>query len=186
VRVTFRLAVSQSVCLGVEPRPGLMTRYLFWIKKLQSCPYGAPSLTRSRVCLLPVIVGSIVHCHLYSYLQFALKLNHMYNIYKASVSPGSVQQILPYFWYRSPYLYPQEQGGPVIPPGTGLTFRSLLRLAGLRWRYSTPPPHGMKVFDPASSFIASALSAQKTPLTTVSLLSRRCNQLSRDFYRAVS
>jgi hypothetical protein len=27
VQVTLRLTVSQSVCLGVEPRPGLMTRY---------------------------------------------------------------------------------------------------------------------------------------------------------------
>jgi hypothetical protein len=35
----------------------------------------------------------------------------------------------------------QEEGGPVIPPGTGFPFRRLLRLAGLRWRYSTPPPH---------------------------------------------
>jgi hypothetical protein len=40
---------------------------------------------------------------------------------------------------RFPYLYPQEQGGPVIPPGTGLPLR-LLRLAGLRWGYSNPPP----------------------------------------------
>jgi hypothetical protein len=30
---------------------------------------------------------------------------------------------------------PQEQGGSVIPPG-------LLRLAGLRWRHSNPPPRG--------------------------------------------
>jgi hypothetical protein len=37
----------------------------------------------------------------------------------------------------------QEQGGPVIPPGTGFHFRCLLRLAGLRWRYSNPPPHGV-------------------------------------------
>jgi hypothetical protein len=35
----------------------------------------------------------------------------------------------------------QGQGGPVIPPGTGIPFRRLLRLAGLRWKYSTPPPH---------------------------------------------
>jgi hypothetical protein len=49
VRVTLQLTVSQSVCLGVEPRPGLMTRYLFLIEKLQSCPNGAPSLMRGRV-----------------------------------------------------------------------------------------------------------------------------------------
>jgi hypothetical protein len=35
---------------------------------------------------------------------------------------------------------PQEQGGPVIPPGTGFLFVSYL--SGLRWRYSNPPPHG--------------------------------------------
>jgi hypothetical protein len=35
-----------------------------------------------------------------------------------------------------PRIYiPQEQGGPVIPPGTGFHFRRLLRLSGLRWRY---------------------------------------------------
>jgi hypothetical protein len=37
---------------------------------------------------------------------------------------------------------PQEQGGPVIPPGTGFLFRLFLRLAGLRCKYSNPPPHG--------------------------------------------
>jgi hypothetical protein len=31
----------------------------------------------------------------------------------------------------------QYQGGPVIPPGTGFPCRRLLRLAGIRWRYST-------------------------------------------------
>jgi hypothetical protein len=41
-----------------------------------------------------------------------------------------------------PRIYiPQEQGGPVISPGTGFPFRRLLRLSGLRWRYSNPPPH---------------------------------------------
>jgi hypothetical protein len=34
----------------------------------------------------------------------------------------------------------QQQGGLVIPPGTGFPFRRLLRVAGLRWRYSNPPP----------------------------------------------
>jgi hypothetical protein len=35
---------------------------------------------------------------------------------------------------------PQEQGGPLIPSGTGFPFCRLLLLAGLRWRYLTPPP----------------------------------------------
>jgi hypothetical protein len=38
---------------------------------------------------------------------------------------------------------PQEQFGPVIPPGTGFRFRRLLRLAGLQWRYSNPPTRGV-------------------------------------------
>jgi hypothetical protein len=37
---------------------------------------------------------------------------------------------------RSPYLY---------LPDTGFPSRCLLRLAGLRWRYSNPPPHGILV-----------------------------------------
>jgi hypothetical protein len=38
---------------------------------------------------------------------------------------------------------PPDQDVPVIPPGTGFPFHRLLRLAGLRWRYSTPLPHGL-------------------------------------------
>jgi hypothetical protein len=40
-----------------------------------------------------------------------------------------------------PHIYiPQKQGGPVIRPGNRFPFRRLLRLAGIRWRYSNPPP----------------------------------------------
>jgi hypothetical protein len=37
---------------------------------------------------------------------------------------------------------PQEQVGPIIPPGTGFPFHRLLLLTGLRWRYSNSPPRG--------------------------------------------
>jgi hypothetical protein len=47
---------------------------------------------------------------------------------------------------RSRIYIPQEQGGPVISPGTGFLSLRLLRLAGLRWRYSTSPPHGSSNF----------------------------------------
>jgi hypothetical protein len=42
-----------------------------------------------------------------------------------------------------PRIYsPQEQGRPVILPGTRFPFRHLLLLAGLRWRYLNLPPRG--------------------------------------------
>jgi hypothetical protein len=42
-----------------------------------------------------------------------------------------------------PIYIPQQQVGPVISPDTGFPFRPLRRLAGLRWTYSTQPPHGI-------------------------------------------
>jgi hypothetical protein len=64
-----------------------------------------------------------------------------------------------------PRVYiPQKQGGPVIPPGTGFPFHRLLRLAGLRWRYSTPPLRGIcskLVWD--SRYLAPGRTQQKTP-----------------------
>jgi hypothetical protein len=59
-RLTDCQSQCDSVCLVVEPRLGLMTRYSFLVEKSQSCPYGAPSLTRGRVCHLSVIVDSMM------------------------------------------------------------------------------------------------------------------------------
>jgi hypothetical protein len=44
---------------------------------------------------------------------------------------------------RSPYLHPLGTWCPSYTPGTGFHFRHLLRLAGLRWRYWIPSPHGV-------------------------------------------
>jgi hypothetical protein len=56
----------------------------------------------------------------------------------------------------------QAQCGLVIPPGTGFPFRRLLRLEGLRWRYSTPPPHGRLTHSSSSpAYNISARTAQK-------------------------
>jgi hypothetical protein len=41
------------------------------------------------------------------------------------------------------YLYPPGSGWPSYTPGTAFPFHRLLRLAGLRWRYSNPPPNGL-------------------------------------------
>jgi hypothetical protein len=93
---------------------------------LRSSCWVAPSLTRWGVCNLLV--------------QFAVPLwtkswrTHDYILLSHTrlPQPGG----------PGPCIYiPQEQGGPVIPPGTGLPSCHLLWLSGLRWRYSNPPPH---------------------------------------------
>jgi hypothetical protein len=58
VKVTLLLTVSQSVRLGVEPNLGLLTRD-FLFPKLLSCLFGAPSLTRGRVCHVSVFVTEV-------------------------------------------------------------------------------------------------------------------------------
>jgi hypothetical protein len=61
-RVTLRLTVSQSICLGVEPTLGLWPDIISHLKvsvgKLLSCLCGASSLTIGRDCHLPVSVCS--------------------------------------------------------------------------------------------------------------------------------
>jgi hypothetical protein len=53
VKFTLRLTVSQSVCLGVEPALGIVTRD-FFPSKLLSRLCVAPYPTRDPVCPLPV------------------------------------------------------------------------------------------------------------------------------------
>jgi hypothetical protein len=50
---------------------------------------------------------------------------------------------LPQLGGPSPRIYiPREQGVPVVPQCTGIPFYRLLRLSGLRWRYSNLLPQG--------------------------------------------
>jgi hypothetical protein len=57
VKVTLRLTVSQSVSLSVEPRVGLMTRYLLLFDSYGLVFCGAPSLMIGRVCLLYMLLA---------------------------------------------------------------------------------------------------------------------------------
>jgi hypothetical protein len=97
VRVTLRLTVSQSVSLGVEPRLGPMTRYELLFDSYCLVLGRAPSLTRGRVCHLSVS-QSIVSMYNFYILHVLDVIEYIYNIYKTSVSAGSIQQIVPCFW----------------------------------------------------------------------------------------
>jgi hypothetical protein len=73
VKVTLRLTVGQSVCLSSCRAPAGAHDHMFlFARKLLSCPYGAPSLTRGRICHLSVIVDSISQLsvvHIFTNLQ---------------------------------------------------------------------------------------------------------------------
>jgi hypothetical protein len=43
-----------------------------------------------------------------------------------------------------PVFTPKTGWPSYIHPGTGSSFRRIVRLAGLRWRYSNPDPHGVR------------------------------------------
>jgi hypothetical protein len=120
VKVTLRLTVyRQSFLLRLTT-----TNFIFQLNPCGHSPYVPSTLTRGWVCRLQLLLV----------LASAVILG--------SESRGTHDHVLLSqirdWRARFPCLYPQEQGGPVIPPGTGLPFRRLIRLAGLRWRHWTP------------------------------------------------
>jgi hypothetical protein len=122
----LRFTANQFV---LAPSPLTLTAiFYFQLNPCVHSPYVTSSLTREWICRL----------------QLLLALANTVNL--GSVSRGTHVHILLSQIRDSPNMEGQV---PVFisqlnPPGTGFPFRSLLRLAGLRWRYSNPPPHGMK------------------------------------------
>jgi hypothetical protein len=65
------MKVSRSVCLGVEPHLGPMTRCVLTVWQLLSCPVRAPSLRRGRVCVFQSY--SVMFFNMYmDYIQFCM------------------------------------------------------------------------------------------------------------------
>jgi hypothetical protein len=126
----------QSVGLGVRHPSRTRDQFFFLLsisfRQLWVWYFVAPSLTRGRVCnlllqLLPGLARAVTLWSKSRRTHGHILLSHLR---------------LPQPERPGPIIYiPQEQGGPVMPPGTGFPFCRLLRLAGLRWSYSNQPPH---------------------------------------------
>jgi hypothetical protein len=138
VEVNLRPTVSQPVCVGVRCPSGTFDQFFFLLeipfRHLRACYFVTPSLTRGWVCnlLVQLLLGLARAVTLGS--KSRRTHDHILLSHLRLPQPGG----------PGPCIYiPQEQGGPVIPPGTVFPFCRLLRLAGMRWRYSNPPPHGV-------------------------------------------
>jgi hypothetical protein len=118
VKVTLRPTISRPVCLGVRRPCGTRDQFFFLLeilfRQLQMCYFVAPSLTRGRVCnlLLLLVLASAVPLGTESRRTHGhILLPHLR---------------LPQPRRPGPCIYiPQEQGGPVIPPGTVFPFVAL-------------------------------------------------------------
>jgi hypothetical protein len=134
---------GQSVSLSWCQNPsGAQNQIFVNIRQLWVRWCGAPSLTSGWVCRLQCLLASPVHSRVRvpwdSWPHVTVPDSRL------PQPGGSPRHWVP---FSSPpttrratveVFDPQKQGGLVIPPGTGFPFHRLLRLAGLRWRYSIP------------------------------------------------
>jgi hypothetical protein len=135
IKVILRPRVSRPVRLGVRHPSGTRDQFFFF---LEICldSFGFVILLRplwgedgSVILLLLVLARAVPVLSESRRTQDRILLSQFLRL----PQPGG----------PGPRIYiSQEECGPDIPPGTGFPFHRLLRLAGLRWRYSIPPPHG--------------------------------------------
>jgi hypothetical protein len=107
--------------------------FIFQLNTCGCSSYVTASLMRGWVCRLEYLLG----------LASAVILrSESHGTHDHILLPSDSK--LPQSGGPGPRIYiPQEQGCLVINPGTGFPFNRLLRLAGIRRKYSNPPPQGI-------------------------------------------
>jgi hypothetical protein len=132
VGVTLRLAVYlQSVRLGAKPLEAQDQQFFFQLNTCGHSPYATASLMRGWICRLQLLMALARAVILSSESRGTNGHSLLSQIRDSPNLDGQVPV----------FLSPKRRVALLIPPGMGFHFLRLLRLAGLRCRYSTPPPH---------------------------------------------
>jgi hypothetical protein len=146
----------RSISLGVEPPSGAHDQ--IFITVWQSCYCGAPFLTRKRVCLLSTTSQSQSHIatdgqsvsigtepHLGLMTRYLILFDN-YDLVFVGRPLWRGRICLLYMLLTLASVFGSESLGTrdhiLLSQIWDFPFRRLLRLAGSRWRYSTPPPRG--------------------------------------------
>jgi hypothetical protein len=134
IEVNLRPTVSRPVCLGAGIPSGSHDQISFISLTITGFLIWAPSLMRGWVCnlLVQLLLGRAVTLG-----SKSCRTQRSYFTVSFPTPPPP-----PTWRARSPYLYSQEQSGPVIPPATEFPICRLLRLAVLLRSYPNPPQHG--------------------------------------------
>jgi hypothetical protein len=127
VEVNLRPTVSRTVCPGVRRPSGTCDQFFFRheisFRQLRLWYFVAPSLTRGWVCNLLLNCFWVLPEQSFSSQSSAELTVHILMSHLRLRQPGGP---------GSRIYIPQEQGGPLIPPGIGFPFCRLLRLASTR------------------------------------------------------
>jgi hypothetical protein len=133
--VNLRLTVSRPVCLGVGLPSGAHDQIFFFCFLADDC--GFLDLWHP----LWWEDGSVIYCTTDS--RPCQSSHSWVEVPQNSRPYFTVSFETPPTWMaRSLYLYPPGTGWPSYTPRHWVPFCRLLWLAGQRWRYSNPPPHG--------------------------------------------
>jgi hypothetical protein len=107
--------------------------FIFQLNTCGYSPYVTSCLTRGWVCRLQLLMApasAVV-------LRSESRGSHDHILLSQIRDYPNLEGQVPVF------ISLRNEVARLYPSGTGLPFRRLLRLAGLHWKYSTSPPHGI-------------------------------------------